>query len=190
MKQGESLTKIKNGFVVIFCGCFFHFIIFITKQQRLYSSLVILFSLLPILSNFRPSQLSIVKLLSISFIVNFTASLIEGVIETELYVKPTNSHQYLQSSSCHAFHCKKGMTYTQGLRLNCICLETVFLNTVMIWKDFPWKEDTVLQKEILRARKIPRNELLDKEKDQGIDSKLTFNVTFYQVPIHLKSLLK
>ena len=39
MKQGESSTKIKNGFVVIRCCCFFHYIIFITKQQRLYSSL-------------------------------------------------------------------------------------------------------------------------------------------------------
>ena len=31
---------------------------------------------------------------------------------------------------------------------------------------------------MLRARKTPRNELLDKEKCQGNDSKLTFNVTF------------
>ena len=36
-----------------------------------------------------------------------TVSPIEGVIETDFYVKPTDSHQYLQSSSCHAFHCKR-----------------------------------------------------------------------------------
>ena len=33
---------------------------------------------------------------------------IEGVIEViefDLYVKPTDSHQYLQSSSYHPFHC-------------------------------------------------------------------------------------
>ena len=45
----------------------------------------------------------------------------------------------------------------------------------MIWKDFSWKEDTVLKK-ILWAKKIPRNELLHKERSQGNDSKLTFNV--------------
>ena len=56
----------------------------------------------------------------------------------------------------------------------------------MIWKDFSWKEDTVL-KEILRAKKIPRNELLHKERSQGNDSKLTFNVTYYPMFRHLKN---
>ena len=56
--------------------------------------------------------------------INFsdvTVSLIEGVIETDLFVKPTDSHQYLQSSSCHPFDCKKGIPYSQALRLNRIC---------------------------------------------------------------------
>ena len=34
---------------------------------------------------------------SINFL-DVTVSLVEGVIETDLYVKPTDSHQYLQSS--------------------------------------------------------------------------------------------
>ena len=46
---------------------------------------------------------------SINFL-DVTVSLIEGAIETDLFVKPTDSHQYLQSSSCHPFHCKKGHT--------------------------------------------------------------------------------
>ena len=48
----------------------------------------------------------------------------------------------------------------------------------------------LVRKEILRARKIPRNELLDKEKSQGNDSKLTFNVTYCPVFRHLKNQLK
>ena len=48
----------------------------------------------------------------------------------------------------------------------------------------------LVRKEILRARKIPRNELLDKEKSQGNDSKLTFNVMYYRLFRHLKSQLK
>ena len=60
---------------------------------------------------------------SINFL-DVTVSLIEGVIETDLYVKPTDSHQNLQSSSCHPFHCKKGIPYSQALRLNRICSET------------------------------------------------------------------
>ena len=47
-----------------------------------------------------------------------------------------------------------------------------------------------MQKEILRARKIPRHELLDKKKNQRNDSKLTFNVMYYPVFRHLKSQLK
>ena len=45
-------------------------------------------------------------------------------------------------------------------------------------------------KEILRARKIPRNKLLDKKKSQGNDSKLTFNVMYYPEFGPLKSQLK
>ena len=47
-----------------------------------------------------------------------------------------------------------------------------------------------MQKEILRARKSQRNDLLHQEKSQGNDSKLTFNVTYYPVFRHLKSQLK
>ena len=47
-----------------------------------------------------------------------------------------------------------------------------------------------MRKEILRAKKIPRNELLDKEKSERNDSKLTFNITYYTVFRHLKSQLK
>ena len=59
--------------------------------------------------------------------INFldvTASLTEGVIETDLYVKPTDSQQYLQSTSCHSFRRKKGIPFSQALRLNRICSET------------------------------------------------------------------
>ena len=54
---------------------------------------------------------------SINFL-DVTVPFIEGVIETALYVKPTDSHQYLQSSLCHYFHC---IPYSQALRLNRIC---------------------------------------------------------------------
>ena len=37
---------------------------------------------------------------SINFL-DVTVSIAEGIIETDLYVKPTDSHQYLLSSSCH-----------------------------------------------------------------------------------------
>ena len=54
---------------------------------------------------------------SINFL-NVTVSLIDGQIETDLYVKPTDSHQYLHSSFCYLYHCKKSIPYSQALRLN------------------------------------------------------------------------
>ena len=84
--------------------------------------------------------------ISINFL-DVTISLKERIAETDFYVKPTDSCQYLQSSSCHPADCKKGIPYSQTLRLNSICSEklTLSINAVMIWKDFSWKEDdTVL----------------------------------------------
>ena len=88
---------------------------------------------------------------SISFL-DVTVSLINGVIETDLY----DSHQYLQSSSCHPFHCKKGVPYSQDLRLNGICSETIpfdkrcnDLERFLLEREY---SSTLVRKEILRAR--------------------------------------
>ena len=129
---------------------------------------------------------------SINFL-DVIVSLVEGVIKTDLYVKSTDSHQYLQSSSCHRCHCRKGIPYSQALRLNRICLLKTFdkrcndLERFLLERGYSSK---LVRKEILRTRKIPRNELLDKERSQGNDGKLTFNVTYYPVFRHLKSQLK
>ena len=54
---------------------------------------------------------------SINFL-DVTVSPADGVTETDLYVKPTDSPQYLLSSSCHPCYCKKGIPYSQVLKLN------------------------------------------------------------------------
>ena len=46
---------------------------------------------------------------SINFL-DVTVSIAEGIIETDLFVKPADSHQYLLSSSCHPFYCKRVYT--------------------------------------------------------------------------------
>ena len=93
---------------------------------------------------------------SINFL-DVTVSLIERVIETDLFVKPTDSHQYLQSSSCHPFHCKKGIPYSQALRLNRICSETNSfdkrcndLERFLLERGYSSK---LVRKEILQAKK-------------------------------------
>ena len=49
-------------------------------------------------------------------------------IITDLYVKPTDTHQYIDTSSFHPFHCKKIITYSQALHLNRICSNNAFFD--------------------------------------------------------------
>ena len=44
-----------------------------------------------------------------------------GILETDLYCKPTDTHQYLQRGSCHPWHVKKAIPYGQALRIRRIC---------------------------------------------------------------------
>ena len=56
--------------------------------------------------------------------VNFldvNIKLIDGELKIVLSVKPTNTHQFLDPTSCHPYHCKKGIPYSQALRFNSIC---------------------------------------------------------------------
>ena len=42
---------------------------------------------------------------------------------TDLYIKPTDRHQYLHYTSSHPEHTKKSVVYSQALRLSRICSE-------------------------------------------------------------------
>ena len=48
-------------------------------------------------------------------------SLKDGLIQTDLYTKPTDKHQYLLISSCHPTHTKRSIPYSLALRLRRIC---------------------------------------------------------------------
>ena len=129
--------------------------------------------------------------------VNFldvTVSIAEGVIETDLYVKPTDSHQYLLSSSCHPFYCKKGIPYSQALRLNRICSNNEFfdkrcndLEKYLLERGYSEK---MVRKEILRARAIPRDALLEKVNNQEKQNKMTFNITCHPVFRNVRKILE
>ena len=49
-----------------------------------------------------------------------------GKLETDVFVKPTDSHQYLHHSSCHPRGCKMSIPYAQALRLRRICSKSEF----------------------------------------------------------------
>ena len=123
---------------------------------------------------------------SINFL-DVTVSIAEGIIETDLYVKPTDSHQYLLSSSCHPF-CKKGIPYSQALRLNRICSNNKFFD-----KRCNDLEKYLLSRgysEIFRARAIARDTLLGKVNNQKNKNKIMFNITYHPVFRNVKKILE
>ena len=50
-------------------------------------------------------------------------------ISADLYVKETDSHQYLHPLSFQPYHCVKSIPYSQALRLNRICSNNIFYDT-------------------------------------------------------------
>ena len=45
----------------------------------------------------------------------------DGTISTDLFTKPTDTHQYLHMNSCHPKHVKKAIAFSQATRILRIC---------------------------------------------------------------------
>ena len=58
-------------------------------------------------------------------ILDVSVSIVDNKIETDLYCKPTDCHQFLHFNSEHPFHNKKFIVYSQGLRIKRLCSSPV-----------------------------------------------------------------
>ena len=87
---------------------------------------------------------------------------------TDLFVKETDTHQYLDFSSCHTYHTKKGIPYGQALRIRRIVSDdNVFEGRCSELKDWLRKRgypDGMVDEQIDRAKIVDRTELLDRER--------------------------
>ena len=120
--------------------------------------------------------------------INFldvSVSLENGKIKTDLYVKPTDTHQYLHSSSCHPYHCKKRIPYSQTLHLNRICSDSTSfdrrcndLERGLLERGHKEKE---VRKQVPRGRAFCRDDLLNRERTFQEKTQVTFNLTYYPV---------
>ena len=117
-----------------------------------------------------------------------------SIIETDLYVKPTDCHQNLLSSSCHPFYCKKGIPYSQALRLHRICSNNELfdkrcndLKKYLLERGYSEK---MIRKEILWARAIPRDALLEKVNNQEKQNKIIFNIAYHPVFRNVRKILE
>ena len=111
----------------------------------------------------------------------------------DLYVKPTDTHQYLHASLSHVSHCKKSIPFSQALRLNRICSENVFFdkrcNELEVWLKERGYSDKLVRGQILKARKFSRSEVLNKRKSVGNNNRFVFNITYHPVRSKLKNIL-
>ena len=50
--------------------------------------------------------------------LDLNITLIVGELKTDLLVKPLDTQQFLDPTSSHPYHCKKGIPYSENLKLN------------------------------------------------------------------------
>ena len=112
---------------------------------------------------------------------------------TDLYVKPTDTYQYIHASSCHVSHCKKSIPFSRALRLNRIVSVNAFFdkrcNELEVWLKERRYSDKLVRGQIIKARKFSRSEVLNKRKRVGNNSRLAFNITYNLVLSKLKNVL-
>ena len=88
----------------------------------------------------------------------------DGYLETDLYSKPTDTHQYLQWSSCHPRHTKESLPYSLAFRLRRICSTdgafAIRIDQLKEYLSIRGYPANVIQKQIQKAKDISRSEAL------------------------------
>ena len=115
-------------------------------------------------------------------------------LETDLHNKPTDTHQFLDSISCHPYHCKKSIPHSQALRYNRICSDNEKFdqcrNDLEKWLMEKGYSERMVRMQILKARGVSRNSFLEWENTRTPESKLTFNITYYPAFQNTRSILQ
>ena len=105
-----------------------------------------------------------------------------GVIDTDLYTKPTDKHQYLFRTSCHPQGCKKSIPFAQALRLRRICSTSeafeqraADLTKFLVYRGY---REKFVHDQINRARLLDREELLT-PRPKATKNRIPFVVTYH-----------
>ena len=109
----------------------------------------------------------------------------DGLIGTNLYVKPTDKHQYLCMDSFHSKHCKASIPFSQVLRLQRICSEDRFYEqrTRELKHHFlSWGYDEQhLDNEFKRVLETPREACLQLKSNHEKSAHIPLVVTYHRI---------
>ena len=87
-------------------------------------------------------------------------------LETDVHIKPTDTHQFLHSTSCHPYYCKKSIPYSQALRYNRICSDNKKFdqryNELEKWLMERDYSENMVRTQILKATGESRDSLLER----------------------------
>ena len=116
----------------------------------------------------------------------------DGYLTTDLYCKPTDSHAYLHSSSCHPRHVIDNMPYSQFLRLRRLCSKhDTFVkrcNEMEEWFLKRGHKKTTVRQARKKAVNIPRLQALTYNKSNVL-SRTPFIITHHPANPPLKKWL-
>ena len=118
---------------------------------------------------------------SISFL-DLNVKLSNGKLQTSMYVKPTDRHQYLQVQSSHPKHTKRSIVYSQTLRVSRACSQEEdyknYCNQMKSWflkRSYPEHLfDTEMRKVKFKSREKP-----EKSKSKGVPFVVTYHPSLY-----------
>ena len=122
--------------------------------------------------------------------INFLDVLVTRVgdsLKTYLYTKETDTHQFLEYSSCHPFHVKKSIPYSQTLRLRRICSDdfdfkkrTEDLRQWLLARGY---SDKIVKEQIFEASQTSREEALREKSTPRNESNRDFLTLTYHPAI-------
>ena len=115
-------------------------------------------------------------------------------LETDLPVKPTDTHHFLDSTSCHPYHCKKCIPYSQALRYNRICSDNKKFdqrcNDLQKWLMERGYIERMVRTQIFKTRGESTDSLFERGNTKTSGNKLTFNITYYPAFQNVRGILE
>ena len=104
-------------------------------------------------------------------------------LKTDLFTKKTDTHQFLEFTSCHPFHTKRSIPYSQTLRLRRICSDDVdFRKRVTELKGYlraRGYDMGMVEKQVNEAMKISRDQSLQEGEQNERDQRDVFVTTYH-----------